>query len=85
MNPDIIWQLVRYALMAAGGFIVSRGWLTNDSLAQVVGALGTIFTTIWGVYIKWGTTSVPDKTAARTDVPTVSPVTGSVIPGNKST
>jgi hypothetical protein len=85
MNSDTIWQLIRYALMAAGGFVVSKGWITNDNLTQIVGAMGTLFVTAWGLYIKWGTTSVPDTTAARKDVPTISPVTGAVIPGNQST
>ncbi len=77
MNADVIWQIVRYALLAIGGFFTGKGYLTSDQLTAVIGALGTLFTTIWGIYIKYGTTSVPDAVAARPDVTTVSPITGS--------
>lgn len=81
MNADIVWQLIRYGLQALGAFLIGKGLTDQSTVTAVLGALGTLFTTAWGVYVKWGTTSVPDSTAARSDVPTVSPATGAKIPG----
>lgn len=78
MNAEIVWQLLRYALLAAGGFLTSRGILADAALESVVGAIGLLFTTAWGVYIKWNTKSVPAAVADKPSVPTVSPVTGAV-------
>lgn len=76
MNQDIVTQLVRYALLTLGPLLVSHGWVTNDQWSLIVGAAMSVLTIAWGVYVKWGTTSVPDHVAARPDVITVSPVTG---------
>lgn len=78
MNADMIWQIIRYALLAVGGYFTNKGVITGDQLTAIIGGLGTIFTAAWGIYIKYGTTSVPDATAARADVPTVSAITGTV-------
>lgn len=85
MNYDMVWQIIRYLLLAGGGWLTSRGFLTSDTLTQVVGAIGVILSAAWGTYVKWGTTSVPDSTAKRADVPVVSPLSGQVIPGREST
>lgn len=82
MNFDTVWQLIRYGLIAVGGIAVGRGMVTQDEVITIVGALGQIATVAWGVYVKAGTTAVPDKTAERKDVPTVSAATGQVIPGS---
>lgn len=76
MNQDMVIQLIRYALLTAGPAIAQHGWATDAQWESVVGAAITIITWAWGVYVKWNTTSVPSTTAARPDVPTVSPVTG---------
>lgn len=81
MNFDSFWQLLRYGLMIVGGIAVGKGWVTEEQVVTVVGAIGVIATVAWGVYVKWGTQSVSAATAARADVPTVSPVTGNVMPG----
>ena len=77
MNQDMVVQLVRYVLLAVGPWIASHGWMTDDNWGLIAGALITIGTAIWGVYVKWNTTSVPAHVAA--EVPTVSPVTGKTI------
>lgn len=81
MNQDMAWQLIRYALLIGGGVLVGMGWITTEQLTTIIAAVGTLFVAGWGVYVKWNSTSVPDHTAARPDVPTVSPVTGAEIPG----
>lgn len=82
MNSDMIWQLVRYGLLTAGGFLTSRGVMTEDNMTSVIGALGTLFTVGWGVYVKKGTQAVPDAVANRPSIPTVSAATGKVTTGN---
>jgi len=76
MNQDTIWQLIRYALIAAGSFVVGKGYITSEQVTTIVGAIGAIFPIIWGLYVKAGTKAVPADVAARSDVPTVSGATG---------
>ena len=81
MNFDMVMQLIRYVLLMLSPLIVARGWATEETWQVVVGAVVTIGTFGWGVWVKWGSTSVPDAHAAQADVPTVSPVTGAVKAG----
>lgn len=78
MTSDTIWQIVRYILIAGGSFATGKGWVTADQVTAIVGALGTLFTVAWGLFVKSGTTAVPNAVAARSDVPTVSGATGAV-------
>lgn len=77
MNSDIIWQIIRYILIAAGSFATGKGWVDADSVTQII---GTLFTVAWGLFVKTGTKAVPLATAARADVPTVSAATGILKP-----
>ena len=79
MKWDTIWQIARYILIAGGGVAVGKGWITNEQLLTIVGAIGSVGAIIWGLVVKSGTTAVPDAVAARPDVPTVSGATGAVI------
>ena len=76
MNQDTLWQVLRYALIAASSFFVGKGYITSEQVTTIVGAIGTIFPIAWGLYVKANTKAVPAETAARTDVPTVSAATG---------
>jgi hypothetical protein len=78
MSSDIVWQTVRYTLLAIGGYFTNRGLLTGDELTAIIGALGTLFTAGWGIYVKYGTRATTAQVAARSDVPTVSSATGIV-------
>ncbi len=78
MTSDTIWQIIRYALLALGGFIINKGLITSDQLTAIIGALGTLFTAAWGIYVKYGTRATTVDTALRNDVPTVSSATGIV-------
>jgi hypothetical protein len=80
MNQDTIWQIIRYGLIAGFGFLTGKGYITSEQATTVIGALGTMFPIIWGLYVKANTKSVPAATAARSDVPTVSSATGSIQP-----
>ncbi|ABE62252.1 conserved hypothetical protein [Nitrobacter hamburgensis X14] len=78
MTSDSVWQVVRYLLIAAGSFATGKGWVTSDQVTGIIGAIGTLFTVAWGLYVKANTRAVPSVTAARPDVPTVSAATGAV-------
>jgi len=79
--PDGVWSLVRYLLTTAGGGAVATGWLTSDELTSIVGAVISILTVAWGIYVRHGTRQVPEAVAREPDVPTVSAMTGRTIPG----
>lgn len=81
MKWDTIWQIARYILIAGGGIAVGKGWITNEQLLTAVGAIGSIGAVIWGLFVKSGTTAVPDEVAKREDIPTVSAATGAVVTG----
>ncbi len=76
MNFDSVWQVLRYVLIFVGSFAAGKGWASNEDITALVGALCTIVPIAWGMYVKAGTTAVPDATAERLDVPTVSAITG---------
>lgn len=84
MNFDTVWQIIRYGLIAVGGIAVGRGWVNENDVVTIVGAIGALLSVAWGLYVKAGTRSVPGVTAARKDVPVVSTVTGQTISGPDS-
>lgn len=87
MSNDLVWQAIRYTLLAAGMWMSARNWIPVDQVAPMVdrliqfGSLGvSIATATWGFYVKFRTKSVPLATAQRADVPTVHPATGAIEP-----
>jgi hypothetical protein len=78
MKWDSIWQILRYILIAGGGFLTGKGYITAEQVTTLVGAIGSVGAILWGLFVKSGTTAVPDAVAARSDVPTVSAATGAV-------
>jgi hypothetical protein len=78
MTSDSVWQVVRYLLIAAGSFATGKGWVGSDQVTSAIGALGTLFTVAWGIYVKFGTRATTANIAARPDVPTVSAATGAL-------
>jgi hypothetical protein len=78
MNYDTIWQMLRYGLIAGGGWLSSKGYASGEQVETVIGAIGAILSVGWGIYVKAGTKAVSAETAARPDVPTVSAATGSI-------
>jgi hypothetical protein len=78
MTSDSVWQIARYLLIAAGSFATGKGWVTADQVTGIIGAIGTLFTVAWGLYVKADTRTVRSAIAARSDVPTVSGATGAV-------
>ena len=76
MTSDSVWQVVRYLLIAIGSFATGKGWVTSDQVTAMIGALGTLFTVAWGLYVKFGTKATTASAASSPAVPVVSPATG---------
>ena len=81
MKWDTVWQILRYILIAGGGFLSGKGYISAEQVTTLIGAIGSIGAVVWGLFVKAGTTAVPDATAARPDVPTVSAATGAITTG----
>jgi len=82
---DTVWQAIRYVLIGGGMFLAGRGKVDPTQVATFADEFITIaagavsaLTAAWGFFVKWRTKAVPEKTAARPDVPTVSAATGAV-------
>lgn len=55
MNQLAAMSLLRSVLIALGSFGVTKGYITEDTLHQAVGALLVIFTALWGYIEKLNT------------------------------
>lgn len=78
MKWDFLWQILRYAAMIGGAFLTTKGFMSASDVTTTIGAVTTLIGVGQGVYVKHGTTAVPDLTATRADVPVVSNLTGQV-------
>lgn len=78
MTSDVVWMIVRYALLAAFSWLASRGYIEESQTETIIGAIGSLFTALWGVFVKTGTKAVPVGVANQVHIPTVSPLTGSI-------
>lgn len=85
---DLVWQNVRYILIALGTYGTAKGWVSAEQVGpgvevatQALSGLVAAGAWAWGVYVKWNTATVPLKTALRDDVPTINTATGVKIPG----
>ena len=52
MTSSEIWGIVRTILAAGGGYLVAKGYLDNETLAALLGGIGTIFVAGWSVWAK---------------------------------
>lgn len=52
MNQAMILSIVRSVLIAAGGIFVTKGYLDNDTLQQVVSSIVVIASAVWGAVDK---------------------------------
>ena len=52
MDGEQIWGIVRTVLAAAGGWAVSKGYVSNDLLVAILGGAGTIFVGVWSFIAK---------------------------------
>ena len=78
---DLIWQNLRYAMIALGIAIASQvcnGCIGEAHIEIIVGLLISAIGWLWGNYVKFGTKAVPNDIAAKPSVPTVSGATGQI-------
>lgn len=52
MNKEQIMGLVRHSLTFLGGIIISKGFITESSYTDIVGALMTLVGSIWSIASK---------------------------------
>lgn len=52
MNKQITLGLIRHVLTAVGGFLIAKGWIGEEILTEVVGAIVTLTGGIWSVIDK---------------------------------
>lgn len=76
MTWDMVWQIVRYILIAGFSFLTGKGYISAENAEAVIGAIGTIGAVLWGLYVKSGTKAVALTDTERFDLPTVSAATG---------
>lgn len=69
---DSIWQGLRYILIAGGSWLAARGKLNPteveplaDATLQVAGGAVAVIAAAWGLYVRFGTASVPKAQADR--------------------
>jgi hypothetical protein len=70
MNRDQVLSLIRNILMFAGGVAVSRGWIDNETMLEIVGAAATVGTAIWALIFHAGANKA-DAVAVATGTATV--------------
>jgi hypothetical protein len=47
MNQEQLTSAIRQILLFAGGFVVAKGWIDNETLAVLAGAIATAAASIW--------------------------------------
>lgn len=52
MNSEQLTSLLRTVLQVAGGMAVSAGYIDENTVAALVGALVTIIVTVWSLYAR---------------------------------
>lgn len=52
MTKSEVNGVIRALLAAAGGFIVARGWIDQETMLALVGAGATVLTALWSVRSK---------------------------------
>lgn len=92
MSNDVLWDTTRSGLVAIGTLVSATGWFSVAQVEPVVdnvmaiGGLVVVITSfVWTIKVKFGTKAVPVVVAARSDIPTISPITGAVEPPNRFT
>ena len=52
MTGEQIWGVIRTILAAVGGWVVAKGYISNELLTAILGGVGTIFVAAWSVLVK---------------------------------
>ncbi len=73
--PDSIAAIVRYALIAAGTHLATKYNLMDLDITAIAGAVMTLLTVAWGIFVKKGTVAIPAN-EVKVDQTIVSSMTG---------
>jgi len=81
MNTEQITSIIRQVLLAVGGFVVGKGWVDNETMLQIAGALSVIIGSIWAIWsrtdksiVASAAAKVPVSTAAQAEVGITAPI-----------
>jgi hypothetical protein len=82
---DIYWVLLRQVLQIGGTALSVKYGIPAAEVGNIIdltiaaaGASAALGSAGWGLYVRFRTRAVPERVAARADVPTVSAATGAV-------
>lgn len=54
MTKDMVWGVVRALLSGGSGYLIGKGIVDAETAAQVIGAIGVLFTAGWSIAAKRG-------------------------------
>lgn len=81
MNTEQITSIIRQILLAAGGFAVGKGWVDNETMVQIVGAISVIIGSVWALrsrtdksIVASAAAKVPVSASAQAEVGITEPV-----------
>lgn len=66
MNTEQITSIVRQILLAVGGFVVGKGYVDQETMLQIAGALSVIIGSVWAI---WSRTDKSIVASAAAKVP----------------
>ena len=52
MNKEQVQGIVRHVLTFIGGILISKGYIDESSLSEVIGASMTLAGVFWSIYLK---------------------------------
>lgn len=56
---DSILSIVRHALTFGGGVLVAKGWISEHTLPEIIGAISSLIGVIWGASDEWFASKKP--------------------------
>lgn len=63
INTDQVLSILRQILTFGGGFVVAKGWIDTETMAAAVGAVATLASTAWGIYVHTKTAKIASVNA----------------------
>lgn len=68
MNTEQVTSIVRQILLAVGGFVVGKGWVDNETMMQIAGALSVVLASLWALWTRRDKAIVA-QAAAKVEIP----------------
>lgn len=80
MSWEQISSILRHILTFGGGFIVAKGWLSDATVQQLIGAIITVGGAIWAVYNKTPSSIVASAAALPGTTVVTTPALAASVP-----